>query len=331
MIKKVKNYLFALFDLIDSFLYDCTRYVKYSATLNRWKSKTSARASILMSAHSLEKGLALPGRKEGFGKDRCYDLLDAVKRFGRVFGPDPVTSYAIEVVEATVEFHLQTGDEDLELVKMIEALRCVADAHFTSLGRVGGLIECTNTEILSLLPEDPYGFFNARHSVRQFSGAKIGVNVIEEAARIAQTAPSVCNRQSCRIYWTDQKHLIDLALSLQGGARGFVEDVATLCIIVSDAGAFNRGEERNQQWVDGGIYAMTFALAFHSMGYGACFLNWSKSARTDRLLRKMFSIFDEETVITFLAVGGLLERFQVASSPRLPTGDVTRPLTIKEI
>ena len=169
-------------------------------------------------------------------------------------------------------------------------------------------------------------FFATRHSVRQYTGERIPDESIRDAVRIAQRSPSVCNRQSCRIHYSSNNKLIWEALDYQKGAGGFGENVGAFFIITSELGAFNRAGERNQAFVDGGLFAMSFALGMHALGYGTCFLNWSKTAKEDRILRRVFSIPRSEVVVTCLVAGCLRPEFVVAASPRLPSDEVYRVL-----
>jgi hypothetical protein len=55
-------------------------------------------------------------------------------------------------------------------------------------------------------------------------------------------------------------------------------------------------------------------------------LNWSKTARQDRKLRRALKIPDSEIIATFLVAGCLRDEFVVAASPRLPTDEVLHHL-----
>jgi nitroreductase len=83
-------------------------------------------------------------------------------------------------------------------------------------------------------------------------------------------------------------------------------------------GQMNLLGERYQGWIDGGLFAMTLALALHARGLGACFLNWSVPSARDKQLRRLIGIPDSELVITMMACGHLKPRFAVPVSQRKP-------------
>ena len=108
------------------------------------------------------------------------------------------------------------------------------------------------------------------------------------------------------------------ALSHQNGNRGFGDAVGAVLIVATNLAAYTDFGERNQAWIDGGLFAMTLAYALHAQALGTCFLNWSVTPGTDKAMRKDMGIPDEEAVITLMAVGQLREAFCVAASPREP-------------
>lgn len=319
---RLKAYFNAGYDFIDSYLYDIWRYWHYSQAFARFRSRITARSYLLMSAHALEKGLALQDRRPGFGKTKCKVLLSEALFLQKRFGPDPVCQYVEEVVERVLEYHAETGHADQELVAQFQSVKEKLVNTDASFDKRGGTILVQKKEIVANLPPKPFDFFATRHSVRQFANGEISESVIREAARIAQRSPSVCNRQSCHIYYSTDPVVIAQALFHQNGAGGFGDKAAAVFIVTSELGVFNRAGERNQGYVDGGIFAMSFALGMHALGYGTCFLNWSKTAREDRMLRRELKIPKSEIIITLLVGGCLLDEFAVAASPRLPTNQV---------
>ena len=323
---RLKNILIAAYDFVDSYLYDIWRYWHHSQAFARFKSRITARAYLLMSVHALEKGLSLSERKPGFGNAKCRELLADALRYQQRFGSDPICQYTVEVVGNVLEFHAATGNTDSDLVAQFQSVKNAIEQSQISFDAHGGLRSVRKQDIAVSLPPNAFQFFAARHSVRQFAAEVIPEAAIREAVRIAQRSPSVCNRQSCRLYYSTDPEVIAKTLAHQNGAGGFGENAAAVFVVTSELGAFNRAGERNQAYVDGGIFAQTFALGMHALGFGTCFLNWSKTARQDRKLRRVLNIPDSEVIITLLVGGCLREEFVVAASPRLPIDEVMHRL-----
>jgi nitroreductase len=165
-------------------------------------------------------------------------------------------------------------------------------------------------------------FFFSRHSIRQFAPGAVEQSLIEHAAYLAQRTPSVCNRQAWRIHVLDDLLMREKALQLQGGNRGFGAEADKALIVTCQVGHYLKIGERNQAWVDGGMFAMSLVYALHSLGLGTCCLNWGKDRVEDRRAHKILGIPDDEIIIMFMLVGHLPERFAVAASARKDLGEM---------
>jgi nitroreductase len=158
--------------------------------------------------------------------------------------------------------------------------------------------------------------------VRQYSDEPVDPADIEFAAAAAQRAPAVCNRQFGRLYVYTERVDIDRILELQGGARGFGDQLRGLAIVTTDLRNFWAAGERHQAWTDGGLFAMSFVLGLHARGLGTVCLNWSKTPRTDQQLREIANLPEESVVIMLVGFGHLRESYSVASSIRVPLSEV---------
>jgi nitroreductase len=167
-------------------------------------------------------------------------------------------------------------------------------------------------------------FFNLRRSVRQFAAEPVTHEEIERAVRMAQRAPSVCNRQGAKVYAYTETAERSLVLSFQDGNEGFGNEASVVFVVTSDMSIFYKNGERNQAFVDGGLFAMALVFALHALGLGSCMLNWSKSPRQDASLRRALGIPESEVVVTLLVAGRLLPDFSVAASPRRSLGEVLK-------
>jgi len=178
------------------------------------------------------------------------------------------------------------------------------------------VIEIERAAIWARARIDFAAFAAARHSVRQFTGEPVDPEDMRAAIADAAKSPSVCNRATCMAYVAFSEAARSRALSFQDGNRGFGHLAGAVAIVVSDMRGFISFGERNQAFVDGGLFAMTLAYALHARGYGACMLNWSATAGRDRRMRHALGIPSHHAVVTMMAVGRMPERLSVAASPR---------------
>lgn len=155
----------------------------------------------------------------------------------------------------------------------------------------------------------------SRHSLRNFVGT-IDLNDIKKAISIAQNAPSACNRQPSRAHIINDHSICEQILEVQTGNRGFGLLADKLIVLTSDLNVFLGPRERNDVYVNGGIYAMNLLYALHHCKIGACALNWCSTPEQDMQLRKIISIRPSETVILIIACGNVPANFKIARSPR---------------
>jgi len=170
-------------------------------------------------------------------------------------------------------------------------------------------------------------FFESRHSLRNFDRERpVTEETLSAAARWASRTPSVCNRQAGRVHVYQDRETIDRLLRLQAGNAGFGETVPTLIAFTVESKLFAGANERNQRWIDGALYAMTFNWALHAVGVEGCMLNWSKPNGASVSARKIGGIPDSEDIICLMAVGyPATGKVRVARSPR---NSVSRYMTI---
>ncbi|WP_426120422.1 nitroreductase family protein [Kocuria sp. LHG3120] len=285
--------------VVEEYFKDSIRYIKYSTPLRREMLRSIAgknlEAQITKDYHRIEKGLSLPSPKRPFGADATSRLKLALsnKSLSRTQPEDDYTRFAHDAMESLSRFNSTAEIDDLVSPKLED---------------IGSP---------NLSHQDVATFFETRRSVRNFDpSASIPTEVIREATRLAGLSPSVCNRQSCKTYYFAGRRNIDRILKHQAGNRGFGHTAQGIFVVTSDMQMFGGSGERNQSWIDGGLFAMSLVLALHGLGVGTCMLNWSKRNKASRFLRAEASIPDNENVIALIAVGYPDKNARVARSPR---------------
>ena len=158
--------------------------------------------------------------------------------------------------------------------------------------------------------------------MRQFSDEAVTKDVLQNAIRIAQKTPSVCNRQSSKVWVVLNKETIRQVLDIGGGAAGFGEQIQAVLIVTSDLTSFISAGERYQCWIDGGMFAMSLIYALHSKGIVSCCMNWSKEYSVDTQLRKVLKIHQSGNIIMLIGVGYPRDSYSVSKSARKPIHEV---------
>lgn len=299
--------------LIREYFYDASRFSKWSSSLRDPNCKAQIAAHITMDYHRLEKGMALPEPRRGFGKDVVERLLTNIDRYHENYGADELCSIAVGVLavyqdrQKMLDFHNEKLDASLDKIGFLNK----------NLHKNYGVKRVSNKDLFPFDTEDAERFIYSRQSVRNFTGELVSNEAIQRIVKLAQRAPSVCNRQCGRLYYTNDKKRISEVLKFQNGNSGFGHTLGGVFIVAADLSAFTSMGERNQSYVDGGIFAMQTLAAIHSQALGGCMLNWSMTSDRDKELRKEFGIPPEHIIITLIGFGHAVSDLEVAVSPRI--------------
>jgi nitroreductase len=304
--------------LCANYLYDLRRFQR-SAGLGTALDREMLQARIAKDYHRLEKGLALANPRPGFGSDVVARLLTAVPRFEQSHGACHATAAARGALTEYVAFHRDRGTRFPDIEALLTLTPPGGGSTVTS-----GTVSVRRVDIHADAAIDFLRFASSRHSVRQFTGEPVSAEYIEQAIAAAMRSPSVCNRQTCRVHAATGAERMRRALGFQNGNRGFGDRAGAVLVLTSDMRGFTTIGERNQCWIDGGLFAMSLAYAFHAQGFGTCMLNWSMERTRDLEMRRALGIPDHESVILMMAIGVMPEEFSVARSPRRPLGEVLR-------
>ncbi len=311
----------AALDGARDYLYDLRRFARASSAVTRARDAVGVEACITKDYHRIEKGLSLPEVRPGFGESSLRFLAGSLPAAEARFGPSLATEAARGALRAYAAHHEAVEAPLPAAMPPLEPARPTA---------VGGVREVARADVVEAgRALDFERFVLNRHSVRHFTGAPVEEAAIARAVALAIKSPCVCNRESRRVHAAFDPVVRDRMLGFQNGNRGFGHLAGAVLAVTSDMRAFTDFGERNQCWIDGGLFAMTLAYALHAQGLGVCMLNWSVRPQKDRYLRRAFAIPDHEAVITLMAVGHMPERFRVAASPRPEPAGVLR--VVREI
>ncbi|MBS9525882.1 nitroreductase family protein [Litoribacter alkaliphilus] len=296
--------------MFQDYIYDLNRYAKYSIININSLTDRQLKFRLLQRSHSFEKAFSLSDVRKGFGLEKMKELSFLIREYGKRSLPKDYPEYqmALAAVKSYLSHH--QGNELEATFDFIKTL------NLESFSGGSSTIEMTKESII----EKTQGSFSClathRYSTRQFSGEPVDKQKIVEAVKIAQKTPSVCNRQSGHAFLIDSKDLREKVIRLQAGSNGFGHEIDNLLIVTASLECFEKGKERNQAFVDGGLFAMSLIYSLTSIGIANCPLNWSASNKKDQMLRKLVDIPDEHVVIMFIAVGNYKSNVKVARSPR---------------
>lgn len=303
-------------DVTKNYAYDLRRFLTWSSeNYNNFKTQTNLQSLITATYHRIEKGLSLKNPRVGFGQDVIELLVSKLNNYLDCYDCDETVLNSINVLFVYYHFNLEKGLNNEKLYKQLISLK---ERTYSKKQKItsSGFLNVTKKEIHKLAKLNLEGFFSSRYSVRNFTRDEVDISFVQIAVKMAQKTPSVCNRQSSKVYVFSAPEDKVKVLSYQRGNRGFGDQASKILVVTSNLEHFHSTRERYQCWIDGGMFSMSIVYALHSLGLGTCCLNWSVTFSEDQALKRAIEIPDSESIIMMIAVGHLPDEFKVAKSPR---------------
>lgn len=319
-LRKVRSFIFYRTPIGEAYtkFFDMNHHLKYSfKERSLAEDREHFKYYLTKHYHIIEKGLALPEPRLGFGQPKILNIIEKVEVYEKVYGIDELVCSIRKTLADYIKFNKNKGfifSENFEKV--------VND--FLGRSNVvgeGGLKYINKITASTLNLKEFNEFARGRVSVRDFSSESVPDGLLYSAVEVARSAPSVCNRQGWKVHYYSDKVKIKEILAHQNGNTGFTDVIDKLIIVTADAKAFTLYES-NQIFIDGGLFSMNLLLAIHAAGLGSCPLNTCYPYFTEQKVKNVSDIPDNERLIMMVGVGCLKERYSVAYSPRNPTTDI---------
>lgn len=307
-------------NLISNFYKDYKLYKSYSLAFNK-KDLKQKEADLILQYHSLEKGLLFQNMKKGFAKYRIENLHKILR------DPEIIQNAHLSQIQVgyqlMCEYYEKQHQADFDInefysKEQYEFYKSVLDKNNCSRD-FSGVIEWTLDDFFEHNQNNFELFAHSRKSTRNFTGEKFPIELIQKVIALANTAPSVCNRQANTVYLLEDKNKIDEVLKIQGGFTGYTENVNQLLILTNDRKYYYTVGERNQLYIDGGAYLLNLLYALHYYKIGNCPANWGKEHKDEKLLNQIIQIPESEKIICMIPIGKLGENFRTTASVRRET------------
>lgn len=291
---------------------DYNKFNKSAFKIVKTKNKENLIAEITFHYHSLEKGLSNINFREGFGKRAYTNLIFSLTEYKNKGYDQNVVAYqaGLSVINEYILRHKNTNIDTVQLKETLSELK------YGEIKEIGGVYELRADDVIKASKSDFRDLAHNRFSVRDYSDRDVSIEKIESALEIASKTPSVCNRQPWHNYVVRKKDLIDTLLKIQGGFTGHGNNINTLIVVTSNNFYLSDHTERNQGFIDGGMYSMNLIYALQYEGLATCALNADLSLNNEKKICKLLNIPINQNIILFIAVGNYRDDFKVPKSPR---------------
>lgn len=290
-------------------------------------SVTGIRARMFFHAHAIEKGLTHSNFRPGFGRVAIPGLAKEMNAWitRGLDTNDTIVQSSASVMKAYFARNEETNTDVSHFRNLFsaQALDVIANGR---VGEGGAFPAAHHREDPVETPNDDRAFMDVmygRRSVREFVDTPVDDAAISAAVQIAMQSPSVCSRQGARVHQFDDPETIKQLLEVQGGFFGF-KAPPRLLLVTADLDAFLFAPERNQPFVDGGLFMMSLLLGLTQMELGSCLLNTAMGVEKEQKIRNIVDIPENEVFIAFVAVGNFDKNVLVPRSKRVESDSILK-------
>ena len=278
--------------------------------------------NIILNLHSLEKGMTSQ-KPRRFGTAKIAELRKLMNSLAKYVGQDDdyVLTYALGVIRGYLSFYEEHGwantEEYLAAKEIIERFKHIKYINADS-------INLKKKDFISDAKIDYSRFLASRHSVRSFSKKPLEEKDLSKAVEAALLSPSACNRQMCSVYSVVNPKKRSEIIEMAQGFGGFDVDTINLLIVTFDISANYFIGERNQGWLNAGLFSMNLVNALHSIGIGSCFCQFGNSSSDEEHVKKILGIPESQRIAVLIAAGYYREESVIPRSPRKKVSSVLK-------
>lgn len=281
--------------------------------------------SIMLVVHSLEKGFCHETMRL-FGETKIIDLVDKLKKY-EIYDKDYKSTAAKMGISMLKKWLLTCENNDWSKNDAYYMAKDFIDhIEVYSSNLEVGAHECTRESMEDFLDFNYLEAISTRHSCRNYQSKDIEDDDLEYCIKAAIASPSACNRQMVKIYsikdFDKKKELSKLIM----GLSGFDMATVNFFIVTFDISAFSFYGERNQGYLNAGLFSMNFVNALHFRGIGSCFLQWGNSNSDEINIKKILGIPKNERIAIVIGAGYYPENYLVANSVRKSIDEIYHEL-----
>lgn len=303
----MKKYLLILKHLIDIICIsskDGFKFIKFTEILNVKEDEINRiQFELTVGVHSLEKGLSYKNKKKGFGEVKAIQQLNKLLNYLRK--GYPCNNYAvletIAIVRAYLAYKQSIGETNSKIEQLYQ--QCLHSiANISDNYCIAGVDIIKKEELTCQNKEAIQSLFENTRSIRNYDKSiAVTEDEIKAAISLSRMAPSACNRQPVKVYYTMDSKKNEKISNLVPGNRGFENEIPNFLIITSAKNFFGIFEY-NQWFVNGGIFLGYLRLALHTVNLGSCIFQWALRS-DEKSLRTLCSIPENEAIIAIVGIG----------------------------
>ena len=294
------------------YLYDKNFYNKYNmytdSTLNKLEYET------ILHTHTLEKGMEHFDIRP-FAVEKITYIINLIRRQSKFENFKNKFSFinGINSLRAYKNIYEEHGWTDKKEFKKVSDF--LKQYTYVEQRKAGAYI-LTKKELEKFYNIDYLKFIKSRHSTRNYRNKPIKLEDVKSAVEMAKYSASACNRQNIKLHFYPSGKMRENVIQYARGKSGIYLEGVNTFIVTFDVNGLRPKGERNLGYFSAGLYSTNLANAFHSLGIGTCFIQFSNSVKEEEELKKLNSIPEYERIAVIIFAGYYDEKSIFAVSSR---------------
>ncbi len=254
---------------------------------------------LIRNIHRIEKGLSMKDRKKVFAKSYIEDTVTSFENFMEM--DDPQISWAENILSEY--FNIVEDDEIINNEKIrFEKFKVKRNRKLKSK-QIKLPYKSANRDISGIDYNSFYKLCKQRRSVRWFLDKKVPRELIDKAIYAAIQSPSACNRQPFEYFVIDRKEMLDIAVNLPMGTKGYSENIQTFIVVVGNLNAYFDERDRHLVYIDSSLANMSFMFALETLGLSSCPINWPDIEEREEKMKELLNLNVYQRPIMCMGVG----------------------------
>ena len=255
---------------------------------------------MLLFAHSLEKGMGVPKPRKGYGKEKALILVNLIKTYSEKYD---INSFAFLESVAVLDKYIELMDLQNEAIDSVKTIRKTINSIAGENNYChSGFLELSYEDLMTVDYEAFERALSSRHSIRHYSKETIDDDELFKVVAMANKAPSACNRQPVKLYFTRTQEKAREFETMIDGSHGFQGEVPYYMLVTVNRSYFSE-DEYLQWYTNGGIYLGYLTLAFQACGIGSIILQWKYAQKCENEVKTYFGIKETEAIVAVVGFG----------------------------
>lgn len=277
---------------------------------------------LLLLIHSIEKGMCHFSPRP-FGFEKIRSLLKYLKLYEDKEYSKNTSAYnmGVSIIKKWSDYFIENSWENNAEYIMLYSEFFKKYKKNKFIDKVG--YKDIDIEKLDVSRQGNFeSLMKSRFSARNYANKPLSKKDIINVVELAEYSPSACNRQMIKVHFFSNRKNVDYLSKVLHGTGGLNLSTVNYFVITFDSNSLDFYGERNQGYLNAGLFAMNLSNAMHFKGIGSCFLQVANTVAEENAMKAELGIKEYERIAVCIGCGYYEKKNRVPSSGRKKTQEI---------